>query len=240
MCDSTLFLRLHAKYVRTCKAICFSVWFLVCRQRCALTKAIASSSHMMAHDAGNFAPTRVYGEENPESDNTHHQIPTVEGDPIPVNGEGNPEADNTRHPVPTVEGDPIPVYGEGNPEADHINAPAPAAPPAPEAPATPPAFVPDTVYTTFSKDWFRVVRTFRRNGLAYFKMDGGVKHGYTIDGYGAVSYWHRDSEGHLTLTPVEGKLIHKLNGPEKRGPGGYRIRRRVAYRLLVCIQGEAA
>ena len=124
MCDSTLFLRLHAKYVRTCKAICFSVWFLVCRQRCALTKAIASSSHMMAHDAGNFAPTRVYGEENPESDNTHHQIPTVEGDPIPVNGEGNPEADNTRHPVPTVEGDPIPVYGEGNPEADHINAPS--------------------------------------------------------------------------------------------------------------------
>ena len=88
MCDSTLFLRLHAKYVRTCKAICFSVWFLVCRQRCALTKAIASSSHMMAHDAGNFAPTRVYGEENPESDNTHHQIPTVEGDPIPLTVRG--------------------------------------------------------------------------------------------------------------------------------------------------------
>ena len=56
---------------------------------------------------------------------------------------------------------------------------------------------------------------FRRNGLAYFKLYGDVKHGYTMDGYGAVNYWHRDSEGHLTHTPVEGKLIHKLrvDGP---------------------------
>ncbi|MFM7989021.1 MAG: hypothetical protein ACKPKO_57880, partial [Candidatus Fonsibacter sp.] len=75
------------------------------------------------------------------------------------------------------------------------------APPAQAAPAAPPAFVPDALYTTFSEDWFRVVRYFRRNGLAYFKLDGDVKHGYTMDGYGAVSYWHRDSEGHLTLTP---------------------------------------
>ena len=31
-----------------------------------------------------------------------------------------------------------------------------------------------------------------------------------MDGYGAANYWQRDSEGHLTLTPVEGKLRQKL------------------------------
>ena len=78
---------------------------------------------MMATDAANVASTPVYGEGNPEADNTttHNPSTTVEGDPIPVYGEGNPEADHTttQHPSPTVEGDPIPVYGEGNPEADH-------------------------------------------------------------------------------------------------------------------------
>ena len=72
---------------------------------------------------------------------------------------------------------------------------------------------------SFSEDWLRVDTCVRRDGLAYLKLYGDVKRVYTMDGYGAVSYWHRDSEGQLTLAPVEGELIQQLRSEPGDVPG---------------------